>query len=157
MKFVHRYAVVIVAIVLSTFPVFGQSAKMSRDETELRSAIGKWAEAVKGRDQNALDALFADDLFITDFNGGTRGKKEELEMLKPSETVKTVSVSNEDVRIRLYGGSKTAVVTAVVRMVFEIGGKQSPMAMRYTSVWEKRNGRWQIVVLQTARVAIPKS
>ncbi|MBP6003574.1 MAG: nuclear transport factor 2 family protein [Pyrinomonadaceae bacterium] len=157
MKCFRRCAVVIVAIVLSTFPVFGQSTKMSRDETDVRSAIGKWAEAVKGRDQNALDALFADDLFITDFNGGTRGKKEELEILKPSETVKTVSVSNEDIKVRFYGGSKTAVITAVVRMVFDTGGKQTPMAMRYTSVWEKRRGRWQIVVLQTARIASPKS
>lgn len=157
MKFFHRYAVVTVAIVLSAFPVFGQSAKMSRYETELRSAIIKWADAVKERDHAALDALFADDLFITDFNGGTRGKKEELEVLKPSETVKTVSVSNEYIKVRIYGRSKTAIVTAVVKMVFEIGGKQTPMAMRYTSVWEKRGGRWQILVLQTARIASPKA
>ena len=157
MRSFARRSAVFVAFVLCALPAFGQSAKMSRDETELRSAIGKWAEAVKDRDQTALDALFAEDLFITDFNGGTRGKKEELEVLKPSETVKTVSVSNEDIKVRIYGRSNTAIITAVVRMVFEIGGKQTPMAMRYTSVWEKRKGRWQIVVLQTARIASPKS
>ncbi|MBX7053986.1 MAG: nuclear transport factor 2 family protein [Pyrinomonadaceae bacterium] len=157
MTFFYRYAGVILAIALSAFSLLGQSTKMSRDETDLRSALGKWAEAVKDRDTAALDALFADDLFITDFGGGTRGKKEELDLLRPSDTVKTVSVSNEDIRVRIYDGSKTAVITAVVRMVFEVGGKRSPMAMRYTSVWEKRKGRWQIVVLQTARIAEPKS
>ncbi len=140
------------AVVFST-----QAQNMSRDETDVRAAIGKWAHAVKERDQKALDALFADDLFITDFNGGTRGKKEELEVLKPSETMKTVSVTNEDIAVRLYEKSQTAIVTAVVKMVFEIAGKQTPMAMRYTSVWEKRKGNWQIVVLQTARVAQPKN
>ncbi len=157
MRSFTRPAALIIAVVLCAFPAFGQSAKMSRDESAVRSAIGKWAEAVKGRDQRVLDALFADDLFITDYNGGTRGKKEELEVLKPSETVKTISVLNEDVKVRIYGKSDTAVVTAVVRMVFEIGGTQTPMAMRYTSVWEKRKGRWQIVVLQTARIPASKT
>lgn len=134
-----------------------QAQKMSRDESEVRAAISRWADAVKDRDQKALDALFADDLFITDYNGGTRGKKEELEVLKPSDTIKTVSVTNENFAVRVYEKSKTAIVTAVVKMIFEIGGKQTPMAMRYTSVWEKRKGNWQIVVLQTARVAPPKA
>ncbi len=131
--------------------------KISRDETEVRAAIGKWADAVKDRDQKALDALFADDLFITDYNGGTRGKKEELEVLRPSETLKTILVTNEDIVVRVYEKSKTAIVTAVVTMVFEIAGKQTSMSMRYTCVWEKRKGTWQIVVLQTARVAPPKT
>ncbi len=131
--------------------------KVSGDETDVRLAVSKWADAVKDRDQKALDALFAEDLFITDYNGGTRGKKEELEVLKPSETMKTISVTNENIVVRIYDKSKTAIVTAVVKMVFEIGGKQTPMAMRYTSVWEKRKGNWQIVVLQTARIAPPKT
>lgn len=134
-----------------------QAQKISRDETDVRAALGKWANAVKDRDQKALDTIFADDLFITDFNGGTRGKKEELEVLKPSETMKTISVTNDSIVVRVYNKSKTAVVTAVVKMIFEMGGKQTPMAMRYTSVWEKRKGNWQIVVLQTARVAPPKT
>ena len=131
--------------------------KISRDETEVRAAIEKWADAVKDRDQKALDSLFADDLFITDTNGGTRGKKEELQVLKPSETMKTLSVTNENIAVRIYDKSKTAIVTAVVKMIFEISGKQTPMAMRYTSVWEKRNGNWQIIVLQTARIAPQKT
>lgn len=134
-----------------------QAQKVSRDETDIRAALRKWADAVKVRDQKALDALFADDLFITDYNGGTRGKKEELEVLKPSETMKTISVTNDNIVVRIFNKSKTAVVTAVVKMIFEMDGKQTPMAMRYTSVWEKRKGNWQIVVLQTARVPPPKT
>ncbi|HRI04451.1 MAG TPA: nuclear transport factor 2 family protein [Pyrinomonadaceae bacterium] len=134
-----------------------QAQKVSREEADVRAAIGRWADAVKDRDQKALDALFAEDLFITDYNGATRGKKEELEVLKPSETMKTISVTNDNIVVRIYNKSKTAVVTAVVKMVFEIGGKQTSMAMRYTSVWEKRKGNWQIVVLQTERVAPAKT
>ncbi|MGB2752297.1 MAG: nuclear transport factor 2 family protein [Pyrinomonadaceae bacterium] len=147
------WGVMLIAVIAGSV----HAQKISRDETEVRAAIGKWADAVKDRDQKALDALFADDLFITDYNGGTRGKKEELEVLRPSETLKTILVTNEDIVVRVYEKSKTAIVTAVVTMVFEIAGKQTSMSMRYTCVWEKRKGTWQIVVLQTARVAPPKT
>lgn len=69
-----------------------------------------WANAVVSRDMNVLDKLFSDDLFITTYDGKTRGKEQELEVLKPSPDVKTISVENEDVRVKIYG--KTSVVTA---------------------------------------------
>lgn len=136
--------------------VYGQTSKPGKAEREVRATIDLWADAVKMRDAKTLTAIFADDLFITDYNGATRGKNEEMEILKPTSAVKTVSVENENIVVRLYGNSKTAVVTAVVKMLFEIGGKQSTLAMRYTSVWEKRKGKWQLVVLQSVRVAPPK-
>ena len=122
-------------------------------EREIRTVIIRWADAVKRRDLATLDRMFANDLFITDYSGATRGKKEELEILKPSPTTRTMSVTNESVAIRAFPKSNTAVVTAIVRMVFRTNGRDSKMAMRYTSVWEKRSGRWQLTVLQTTRLA----
>lgn len=121
-------------------------------EREIRRVIDAWARAVKNRDQESLDRLFADDLFITDYNGGTRGKRQELEILKPSSTTQTISVTNENLRVRTFPKSNVAVVTAIVRMVFRTSGRDSPFAMRYTSLWEKRSGRWQLTVLQTTRL-----
>ncbi|MFZ1701144.1 MAG: nuclear transport factor 2 family protein [Pyrinomonadaceae bacterium] len=126
-------------------------------EQEVRLVIKQWAVAVKQRDMTALGRMFADDLFITDNTGATRGKKEELEVLKPSPTTRTVSVENENVKIRTYPRSNVAIVNATVRMVFRTNGRDTPIAMRYTSVWEKRNGRWQLTVLQTARLAPKQS
>lgn len=128
-------------------------AKPKTVEQEIRTVISRWADAVKRRDVAVLDRMFADDLFITDYGGATRGKKEELDILKPSATTRTVSVVNESVAVRTYPKSNTAVVTAIVRMVFRTNGRDSTMAMRYTSVWEKRSGRWQLTVLQTTRLA----
>lgn len=129
--------------------------KPNKKEQEVRTVLKLWADAVVSRDMSALDKLFSDDLFITDHNGGTRGKKEEMEALKPSPGVKTLSVDNEDVRIRTY--DKTAVVTAIVKMRFEIGGKETQIALRYTAVFVKKDGRWQITVLQTTRIVQPKT
>jgi ketosteroid isomerase-like protein len=127
--------------------------KISKEEQEVRAAVKEWAEAMVSRDMSVLDKLFADDLFITAYDGSTRGKKEELEGLEPSPDVKTLSVENEELRVRIY--NRSAVVTAIVRMRFEIGGKQTQAAFRYTAVFVKKDGRRQIAVLQTTRIAQP--
>jgi len=38
-------------------------------------------------------------------------------------------------------------------MQFVINEKETPVAMRYTAVFVKRDGRWQIVALQTANLS----
>jgi ketosteroid isomerase-like protein len=126
----------------------------SRAKREVSDTVKRWAGSIVSRDMDALGWVLADDIVITDYNGKVRGKKEELEVLKPSPDVKTISVENEDVKIKVHG--KTAVVTALTVMVFNIGGRDTAMSMRYTAVFVKRDGRWQIVALQTARLPPPK-
>ncbi|MBX3243729.1 MAG: nuclear transport factor 2 family protein [Acidobacteria bacterium] len=147
-----RLVFLFLAVLFISAGSYGQAptpSDQNNAEAEVMKAIAKWADAVRSRDMKALDALFADELFITTFDGKTRGKKEELEVLKPNPNVRTVSVENEDVRVKLYG--ETAVVTALTKMQFVISEKETPVAMRYTAVFVKRDGRWQMVALQTAR------
>ena len=123
----------------------------SKSEKEVRQAVQQWADSILNRDASALDRILHADLIVTTFDGKTRGKAEELTVVKPNPEVKTVSVENEDLRVKIYG--KTAVVTALTKMKFVISGRDVNTAMRYTAVFVKQNGRWQIVALQTARVA----
>jgi uncharacterized protein (TIGR02246 family) len=142
----------VAALVLSVSS-FGQvvTPEQKKAGEEVMATIAKWADAVRDRDTKALDKIFEADLVITTFDGKTRGKAEELEILKPGGDLKTVSVTNEDVRLRIF--DKTAIATAVTRMKFLIGEKESQAVFRYTAVFVKSDGRWQIVALQTARVA----
>jgi ketosteroid isomerase-like protein len=133
-------------MLLTALAVFPQS----KAEREVSDTVKQWADSIVSRDMDALGRILADDVVITDYNGKVRGKKEELEILKPSPDVKTVSVENEDLKIKVHG--KTAVVTALTVMLFNIGGRDTAVSMRYTAVFVKRAGRWQIVALQTARV-----
>ena len=147
-----RLVFLFLAVLFISAGSYGQAptpSDQNNAEAEVMKAIAKWADAVRSRDMKALDALFADELFITTFDGKTRGKKEELEVLKPNPNVRTVSVENEDVRVKLYG--ETAVVTALTKMQFVISEKETLVALRYTAVFVKRDGRWQMVALQTAR------
>ncbi len=148
----------LIAVTLLSVGTTGQTrertttTKPKTAEQEVRSVITRWATAVKNRDTGALDSIFGDDLFITDFNGGTRTKEQELDILKPSPSTKTMSVANEGLKIKTWPRSAVAVATAKVRMVHRTAGRDSTMQMRYTSVWEKRGGRWQLTVLQTSRI-----
>nr|MBP9665527.1 nuclear transport factor 2 family protein [Pyrinomonadaceae bacterium] len=152
-----QYGLILVLTLLTAISSSAQTrerttGKPKTAEQEVRAVITRWATAVKNRDTGALDSIFAGDLFITDFNGGTRTKSQELDILKPSPTTKAMSVTNEDLKIKTWPRSAVAVATAKVRMVHRTAGRDSTMHMRYTSIWEKRGGRWQLTVLQTSRI-----
>ena len=86
---------VIAGLSLTAQDQTGTVTKPKTAEQEVRAVITKWADAVKRRDIATLDRMFANDLFITDTSGATRGKEEEPEILKPSPTTRTMSVTNE--------------------------------------------------------------
>lgn len=119
---------------------------------EVRATIALWATAVKNREVRSLDRIFGTDLFVTDQSGKTFGKKEEIDSIRSSATTKTISVTNDDLAVRVFPASRTAVATGLVRMAFRSSGRDSTVAMRFTSVWEKRAGRWQLIVLQVTRL-----
>ncbi len=131
------------------------TAEQRQSAFEVLATVAVWADAVRDRDTKKLEHIFADDMVITAFDGSVRGKKEELEVLKPNPNLRTTSVTNEHVGLKIFG--EVAVVTAQTTMEFVVAEKTSRMAMRYTAVFVKRDGRWQIVVLQTARLqpAVP--
>lgn len=122
---------------------------------EVFAVVTKWADAVRSRDLKALDNLFEENLIVTTFDGKTHGKKEELEALKPNAAVKTVSIKNEDMKVRVFGIA--AVVTALTKMHFVISEKDVYTDFRYTAVFVKQDGRWQLAALQTARAPQPKT
>ena len=126
-----------------------EGVPVTKEGHEVFATITKWADAVKSRDAAALDKIFAQDMIVTTGEGTTRGKKEELDVLKPNADIKTVSIKNEDIKVRFFGNA--AVVTALTKMHFVIREKDVHSAFRYTAVFVKEDGRWQIYALQTAR------
>lgn len=134
-------------------PCFSQTVadevQVTKEGREVFATIAKWADAVKSRNAKDLDALFAEDLIITSYDGKTRGKAEELEILKPNPNVRTVSIKNEDVKVRVFGS--VALVTALSKMHFLINEKDVHSAFRYTAVFVKENEKWRLAALQTAR------
>ena len=136
-------------VFLSVTVLAQEKPAVSNETKEVFATIVRWSEAFRDRDMKTLEALFADDAVITLSDGRVRGKAEEVEALKPDPNIKTISVVNEDIGVKRFGD--VAVVTALTRMDYVAGGKDSSLAMRYTAVFVKKDGRWQIVALQTGR------
>jgi ketosteroid isomerase-like protein len=122
-----------------------------RGAEEVIATFAKWAQAVRDRDAASLDKIFGEDLFVTLSDGRTRGKKEELAAIGADPSVKPVSIVNEGLEVRMMGDA--AVVTGQTRMRFMRDKTEFPVNLRFTSAWARRDGRWQLVVLQIANTA----
>jgi ketosteroid isomerase-like protein len=149
------FAIILLLSGLNIFS-FAQTEKLkfNKQEKQVLQVINQWRDAMLVRDMNTLDKIFSDDVIITTFDGSTRGKKEELEAVKPNPDLKTLSIGNKYIRIKVYG--QTAVVTALTEMQSSFRGRKMDIFFRFTSVFAKKKGRWRMVALQTTRINLKK-
>src|SRR5688500_17891458 len=106
----RRIVLAVFSVALFALPVSAQTAVVTTETKEIFAALVRWADAVRDRDIKTLEALFADDVIITLIDGQTRGKVQEIEAFRPVRSVKTISIVNEDVAVKMF--TDAAVVTA---------------------------------------------
>ena len=136
----------ILTIVTSSL-ILGQSIdektnQYSKAEQEVLKVNEKYDKAIISRDAAAYERILANDFIFTSFDGVVSNKAQELEKVKSGD-LKFEFGKSDDVRIKIYG--KTAVVTARFRAKGQSKGKNFTVLERYTVVFVKRNGRWQLV------------
>jgi peptidylprolyl isomerase len=122
-------------------------------EDELKALERRWHDAYLKHDFDEMTRIEADDFTITYPDGSVRTKVEEVEAQKkaanrPADSSRTSAV--EDERIRVYG------TTAVLTGLFVINGGQqntsAPVRARYTDVYVRRGGVWQVVASQLTAI-----
>jgi uncharacterized protein (TIGR02246 family) len=148
-------AILIAVPMLSSGQSQDKKSDIGKAEQEVSALNQKWADAIAAGDMEALDRLFADDLTVTSGNGAVRGKKEEMDDLRPTADIKTYFFNVDDVRVRVY--ADTAVVTGRARWRINLKGRDIDNERRYTSVFVKQKGQWQIVAQQLTRIASPQA
>jgi ketosteroid isomerase-like protein len=123
-----------------------------RVEEELKGLENEAVQAELRADMPAIDRIFSDDWIIVDEEAQVRNKKAEFEPFKTGEE-KVTAGRLDDMSVRLFG--EAAVV--IGRYMFEgsFQGKPFDIKGRFTDVWARRNGRWQIVSGQNT--AIPEA
>jgi ketosteroid isomerase-like protein len=120
-------------------------------EADLLKLEREWLDAYMKRDVAALERIEADDFNLTYSTGDVITKAQELANLKSSAAGNPAfKLSTEDTKVRLYGDS--AVLTGVLIQQTTDNGKEMAVRMRYTDVWVKRNGRWQVVAAQLTKM-----
>ena len=100
-------------------------------------------EAMRANDADALSRIIADDCIFTNERGMVFGKSHRIDVTKSGKVVFS-AYDIDDVNVQLHAG--IAVVTE--RATTKGNDEYHTGQFRYTKVFARRNGRWQLVAAQ---------
>jgi uncharacterized protein (TIGR02246 family) len=150
---------IVVAPILVFVAVSLSSCKPVHDNSDVEQAVmdaqRRWEQALKHFDPESMQSLLADDDLQTDFRGEVQDKASWLQSFKTvaSNVLSGVSqweISFDDEKVRVFGNA--AIVTG--RGTFKGVRKGAPAnhVLRFTTVWVKRGGAWQLVSYQATPI-----
>ena len=117
-------------------------------EQELIKAERELADAFIKRDIAGLERILAEEFIDSNPDGIAQDKASAIAETK-SGTV--LSVTFSDLKVRMYGD--VGIVTGLYTQKAILNGKDATGTNRFTDVFVKRAGRWQLVSTQSTRVA----
>ena len=129
-----------------------QKVAVANDEQELRRLEDEWLNTYIRGDKATFDRIVADDFTGTDESAVLRNKTQERELVQalPPGSIMKVSLTNEDVQVRMFG--ETAIMTGRIVQKAERPGQDSfSFQSRFTDTFLKRQGRWQVVARHYSR------
>jgi ketosteroid isomerase-like protein len=104
--------------------------------------------AMAQKDIATLNELIADDLIYTHSSARLDTKQSLIGNMESGSTVYT-SVVPSDVKAQDLGDS--VVLTGSCRISVNSGGNAMSFGVRFTDVYARRNGKWQMVTWQSTR------
>jgi ketosteroid isomerase-like protein len=105
-------------------------------------------EATRTKDRAALERIYADDYYCVHSNGAAMNKAAELAKNMSKENAWTDFVL-DDVVVRVFGD--VGILTGRLTLKGVARGF-TPGARRFTDIFIKRDGRWQLLNCQTTLV-----
>ena len=108
------------------------------------------ANAVVERDLQTYSSLLAQDWTTIDLAGRVLTKSQVMEELA-SKDRRIESATIDEIRVRELGG--VAVVTGRTTATGNYQGQRATVELRFTDVFVRRDGRWQVVGGSIARYA----
>ncbi len=133
------------ALFLLPMLVFAQT----KTEKKLVELEKKRFAAMVAVDFAMLREMLADDLRYTHSNAKFETKAEFLTEITDG-TLRYQKMEPEQIVVKVF--KKTAVITGLVYVSVKQGDRTVDSQLRYTDVWQKRGGRWQMVAWQSTRV-----
>jgi uncharacterized protein (TIGR02246 family) len=108
--------------------------------------------AMLNRNTEALATILADDLTYTHSSGQLETKAQFLESIR-SGALQYSAILPEALLVRTYGD--TAVVTGQGTFKVRMQGEDRSLQLRFTDVYVRRGGSWQMVAWQSTRLPEP--
>lgn len=146
------------AIAIFFFSIIA-AAQTERDKQELIRLENATVTATENRDFAMLNRLIADDFVNTTSKGVVRNKAQTIaswtnnapKNAAGEQTTVSVVTTLNDLQVRVRG--KMAVVTGLDRAVFtNKDASETKSEARFTDVWEKRKGAWQMIANHVSRI-----
>ena len=122
---------------------------MSANANAIIELDRKRMQAMAAKDYATLEAVLGDDLVYTHSSARLDTKQSLIGNMKTGSTVYT-SVEPSDVKAQDLGD--TVVLTGVARIKVVSGGNPLDFGVRFTDVYTRRDGRWQMVVWHSTKL-----
>lgn len=120
----------------------GLSGQEKSDAATIRSLELKWTESYKQHCIDILSSLLADDFVITVEDGNVYSKAGYISHTADAK-VRVDVAEMSDIRVRIHGD--TAVVNGAYHEKGESSGKRYEYNDRFTDVWMRVSGKWQVI------------
>ncbi len=123
---------------------FENTSDNSDDSVIIVKLENDFAAAVVKRDEAVINKLIADNFIYTE-NENMYSRSDVIgSFLSASDVIE--SAYNEDLQVHLY--DNTAVVTGWLYINGKSSGTDFKRKYRFTDIWFKKNGSWQIIAAQ---------
>ena len=132
----------------------GQGTAGNQERGEIENEILKIEQqrdqAVQKRDMAVLNRIQADDLSFVNTRGQVLTKAQYMDEIR-SGTLKFLSFKQDDYRFHVYGD--TVVMTGRSSGIVEYHGKANRIPRRFTIVYVREHGQWQLVAFHSTVIA----
>jgi ketosteroid isomerase-like protein len=143
-----RIMLMVAALLVSA--ATGVSAQQSKaDADAVKAAELRRFEVMTAKDYTALATILADDLVYTHSSAAVDSKASYLESLTSGRVTYKV-IKPSDLQVRVFGD--IAVIHGAAAMEVDANGQAIVNTLRFTDIWAKRDGRWQMVAWQSTRM-----
>lgn len=119
------------------------------DADAVKAAELRRFEVMTAKDYTALATLLGDDLVYTHSSAAVDSKASYLESLTSGRVTYKV-IKPTDLQVRVFGD--IAVIHGVAAMNVDANGQAIVNTLRFTDIWARRDGRWQMIAWQSTRL-----
>jgi ketosteroid isomerase-like protein len=127
------------------------TGQASDDVSTIVDLEQRLARAWVNGDRPFIDALLAPDWTVTDPSGRILTKQQVLDETFSSADRKIETMAIDEVKVRILGA--VAVATGRTRATGSYQGSSASVTLRFTDVFVRQSGHWQIAVSQGTMVA----
>ncbi|HEY6547732.1 MAG TPA: nuclear transport factor 2 family protein [Vicinamibacteria bacterium] len=141
-----------IAVLGLTVTLVAMAGVARANEAEVRAAhAARVAATIKG-DLPTLAGLLTDDMTYTHGSAKLETKQEFVDLIRTGY-YQYKAIVTKDVTVRVYGDA--ALLSGIAEPDVITNGQPAQPKLRFTEVWVKRSGKWQLASWQSTRIAPP--